>query len=96
MIFEHAQLTLPAGGEPDFLNSYPTVRDNLLAAPGCRSADLHKSVDHPGVYLLRVGWNTLSDHTEVFPETEQGRNVLAILGSLVESVDMIHFDDAIS
>lgn len=92
MIFEHAQLTLPADGEPEFLNSYPGVRDNLLAAPGCRSVDLHKSVDRPGVYLLRVGWNSLSDHTEVFPETDQGRKVLATLGSVVESVDMIHFD----
>lgn len=96
MIFEHAQLTLPAGGEPEFLNSYPAVRENLLAAPGCQSADLHKSVDRPGVYLLRVGWNTLADHTEVFPETEHGRTVLAILGSLVDSVDMIHFDDGTS
>lgn len=92
MIFEHAQLTLPAGGEPEFLDSYPNVRDNLLAAPGCQSVDLHKSIDRQDVYLLRVGWNNLSDHTDVFPETEQGRNVLAILGTLVESVDMIHFD----
>lgn len=91
MIFEHAQLTLPADGEPEFLKSYPGVRDNLRAAPGCRSVDLHKSVDRPDVYLLRVGWDNLSDHTEIFPETDQGRTVLATLGSLVESVDMIHF-----
>jgi heme-degrading monooxygenase HmoA len=94
MIFEHAQLTIPIDGEPAFLESYPGVRDNLLASPGCRSVDLHRSLDRPRVYLLRVGWNSLSDHTEVFPETEQGREVLATLGSHIESVDMIHFDGA--
>lgn len=94
MIFEHAQLTIPLDGEPAFLKSYPDVRDNLLAAPGCLSVDLHRSLDRPRVYLLRVGWNALSDHTDVFPETEQGRAVLGTLGSLVESVDMIHFDGA--
>lgn len=92
MIFEHAQLTIRHDGHEEFHKTYPAIRENLLAATGCRSVDLHRSVDQPQVYLLRVGWNALTDHTEVFPETEQGRNVLALLGPHVESLDMIHFE----
>ncbi|WP_051476590.1 antibiotic biosynthesis monooxygenase [Arthrobacter sp. Br18] len=92
MIYEHAQLTIRPDGHDSFRNTYPAIRENLLAVHGCRSVDLHPSVDQPDIYLLRVGWESLSDHTEVFPETDQGRNVLTLLQSHVTSVEMIHFD----
>ncbi|MBG6181275.1 antibiotic biosynthesis monooxygenase family protein [Arthrobacter sp. CAN_A1] len=92
MIYEHAQLTIHPDGHKEFRTTYPAIRENLLAVQGCRSVDLHPSVDQPEVYLLRVGWDSLSDHTEVFPQTEEGRTVLALLKAHVTSVEMIHFD----
>lgn len=73
MIYEHAELrTLPGAGarlEADFASA----RHLLLQSPGCRSAELLRSVDHPDTYLLRVGWERLEDHTEIFPGTPQGK-----------------------
>ncbi|WP_026536474.1 antibiotic biosynthesis monooxygenase family protein [Arthrobacter sp. H14] len=92
MIYEHAQLTIRPNGHEDFRDTYPAIRENLLEVPGCQSVDLHHSVDQPEVYLLRVGWTALTDHTEVFPATDQGRNVLSLLEAHVESVDMLHFE----
>ncbi|MBP2217623.1 antibiotic biosynthesis monooxygenase [Arthrobacter sp. CAN_C5] len=92
MVYEHAQLTIRPDGHEEFRATYPAIRENLLAVQGCRSVDLHPSVDQPDIYLLRVGWDSLSDHTEVFPDTEQGRTVLALLQVHVTSVGMIHFD----
>ncbi|GGI02212.1 antibiotic biosynthesis monooxygenase family protein [Arthrobacter liuii] len=93
MVFEHAHFTVHEGMGEGFESAYPSVREALLQAPGCQSVALHRSPDRPGVYLLRVRWDTLADHTERFPETEQSRQVLAAIGPFVASSDLIHFEE---
>ncbi|MEV7738066.1 antibiotic biosynthesis monooxygenase family protein [Streptomyces sp. NPDC088921] len=73
MIHEHAELHVRPGAGARLEADFATARHLLLEAPGCRSAELLRSVDHPDTYLLRVGWERLEDHTEVFPETPQAK-----------------------
>lgn len=91
MILEHATLTIRPDGHEAFLAAYPQIRAHLSASRGCRSVDLYPSVDREDVYLLRVTWDTLEDHTEVFPATEHGRAVLTGLQDHVQSIDIVHF-----
>lgn len=91
MLFEHATLTVGQENREGFLQAYPDIQAHLLTAQGCRSVDLYPSVDREDVYLLRVAWDRLEDHTEVFPESEPGRAVLAGLQKYVQSVDVVHF-----
>ncbi|WP_326964179.1 antibiotic biosynthesis monooxygenase family protein [Arthrobacter sp. PL16] len=92
LIIEHATLTIRPDGHEAFLAAFPQVQAHLLASKGCRSVDLHPSVDREAVYLLRVTWDTLEDHTEVFPASEHGRAVLAELQNHAQALDIIHFD----
>jgi quinol monooxygenase YgiN len=92
LIIEHATLTIRPDGHEAFLAAFPQVRAHLLASKGCRSADLHPSVDREEVYLLRVTWDTLEDHTEVFPTSDHGRAVLAELQDHAQALDIIHFE----
>jgi len=91
LILEHATLTIRSDGHEAFLAAYPQLQAHLLASAGCRFVDLYPSVDRPEVYLLRVAWDTLEDHTEHFPASENGRAVLAGLQEHVVSVDVVHF-----
>ncbi|RJT81075.1 hypothetical protein D6T63_07830 [Arthrobacter cheniae] len=91
LILEHATLTIRPDGHEAFLAAFPQIRAHLVASRGCRSVDLYPSVDREDVYLLRVAWDTLEDHTEVFPGSEHGRAVLAELQDHVQSLDIVHF-----
>ena len=92
MILEHARFTIHPGQEHAFEDAYRRIRDTLLRAPGCRSAQLHRSAEHEGVYLLRVGWDTVAHHTEQFPETDEGKEVIATFAPFLADADVAHFN----
>lgn len=79
MILEHAELTTAPGAGPGLDAELPALRAALLAAPGCRSVELLRSVDQPDTRLLVVAWEQLTDHTERFPTTPQADLVRAVL-----------------
>lgn len=92
MIIEHAKFTIHPGQEHAFEDAYRSVRATLLLAPGCRSAQLHRSAEQQGVYLLQVGWDTVANHTEQFPDTDQGKDVIATFAPFLAAADVAHFD----
>jgi quinol monooxygenase YgiN len=92
MIFEHAQFTIYPGLEVAFEKAYPRIREVLLRAPGCRSAQLHRSADHTNVYLLRVGWDSVAHHTEHFPSTLEGKEVVSAFKPFLAAADVTHFE----
>ena len=92
MIYEHAELRINPGTEEEFLKETAAVRSLLLAARGCHSVELQASVDIPGTYLLRVGWQSIEDHTVVFPGTAQAEDLYKILlAHCVEAPHVVHF-----
>ena len=94
MIYEHAHLVIDSAKVTEFESAAPDARKALLDAPGCREVSIFRSVDQPGTYLLRVGWDRIEDHLEVFPTTPQARTLgEAIAGFFAEAPLVIHFDD---
>lgn len=80
MIVEHAEFQVTRGAGVPFEEAYEQVRTLLLSADGCRSVAMLPSVDVADTYLLRVEWERLADHTEVFAaslEAERLRKALA-------------------
>lgn len=93
MIYEHAKFVVTPGREKEFEAAYLSVRETLESAPGCESAELIRSVDRPATFLLRVGWQQLADHTEVFPRTPQAKKMGLVLKEfLAERVDVVHYE----
>lgn len=92
MILEHAKLTIYPGQERAFEDAYRSVRGTLLLAPGCHSARLHRSAEQQSVYLLQVGWDTVAHPTEQFPDTDQGKEVIAAFAPFLAAADVAHFD----
>lgn len=80
MIIEHAEFQVTRGAGAAFEEAYEQIRPLVLNAQGCRFVALLPSVDVADTYLLRVGWDRLADHIEVFaasPEAERLREVIA-------------------
>jgi hypothetical protein len=55
----------------------------------------HRSLDRPGTYLLRVGWDRIEDHIATFPGTPQAILLAKTIGGyFTEEPMVIHFEDA--
>jgi quinol monooxygenase YgiN len=92
MIYEHALLTVEAADTEKFERAVPAARAALLDAPGCREVSVRRSVDRPGAYLLKVGWDRIEDHLEVFPATPQAARLVDAIGSFfAKEPEVIHF-----
>lgn len=92
MIYEYAELRVHPGAGVRLETDFAKARHLLLAAPGCRSAELLRSVDHFETYLLRVGWERLEDHTEVFPKTPQAKDFAeAVAPHCVAKPRVVHY-----
>ncbi|MCR3721984.1 MULTISPECIES: antibiotic biosynthesis monooxygenase family protein [Prauserella salsuginis group] len=80
VIVEHAEFRVLPGRGAELEAAFARISDLLLGAQGCHGAELLHSVDHEDTYLLRVWWENLEDHTEVFARTEAGMSLAAVLG----------------
>lgn len=93
MIYEHVYLAIDPARAKEFEQALQAGRGHLLAAPGCREVSVSRSVDRPGVYLLRVGWNRIEDHLEVFPATPHAARLAEAIGGFFrEEPTIVHFD----
>ncbi|GAA2345936.1 antibiotic biosynthesis monooxygenase family protein [Streptomyces violaceusniger] len=93
MIYEHARLTIDPADAEKFEQAVPAGREALLSAPGCREVSFLRSVDQPGVYLLKVGWDSITDHLEVFPTTPQAARLADAIASFwTKAPEVIHFN----
>ena len=63
MVVEHAQISVVPGREEEFVAAFPDALAVISRAEGFEWAELHRVVERPSVFLLRVGWRTLEDHT---------------------------------
>lgn len=95
MIYEYAHLRIAAAGRVAFESATPEARKILLSAVGCRDVQISKSVDEPGLYLLKVGWDSIEDHLDRFPGSEQGAALDRLIGGLFAAdPDVTHFHES--
>jgi quinol monooxygenase YgiN len=73
VIEEHARFQIDPANSSEFESALDAAIAIMLTAEGCVDARSSRSVDREGVYLLRVVWRQLIDHTEKFPASEQAR-----------------------
>ncbi len=81
MVLESALLDVLPGREDEFLAAFTEARPLISVQRGFRSLELRRCLDagRTSRFLLQVGWETLTDHTEGFrrsPEYERWRALL--------------------
>lgn len=94
-VVEHAHLMITPGREAEFEAAFLGAHSILTGAAGCREAELFRDSEEPGSYLLRVRWETLKDHLEVFPASEAGAEFGSKVAHFFASAPQVrHFDAA--
>ena len=83
------------GREEEFEAAYLGAEPLLTGSAGCLGAGLFRDSEEPGSYLLRVRWEKLTDHTEMFPASADGQKFVSIVGPFFASPPTVrHFDAA--
>jgi heme-degrading monooxygenase HmoA len=83
MIIEHADLTIVAGREEEFVQAFPAARDIISAADGFHWLELLRGVEHPSTFLLLVGWESLEAHLQGFRESERFVQWRGVIGEFL-------------
>ena len=67
MILEHADITIPVGKNAEFEEAIQRgIATVISKAKGFVDATVHKGIESPERYILRIHWNTLENHTVDF------------------------------
>lgn len=94
MVVEHAHLKITAGREQEFEAAFLDAEPILAGAAGCLGAALFRDSEEPASYLLRVRWEELKDHLEVFPTSDAGAEFASkVAHFFAEAPSVRHFDD---
>lgn len=94
MVVEYALLTIEPDAVDTFEERIPAAREILLSSPGCRSVTFLHSVDRPEVFLMKVGWDRIEDHLEVFAGSELAPRLAGVIGELFAEAPVVaHFTE---
>lgn len=70
MVTEFAQIEVKPGLEQSFIEGVEKSRPLFLAATGCHSMGLQRSIEEPEKFLLMVQWERVEDHMVHFRQSE--------------------------
>lgn len=91
MIYEQATLQVAPEKADAFEAAIASSSPGFKAAQGCRSLALEAVIEHPGRYVLRIGWDAVEDHTETFVKSDAFAAFRELVGPfLTAAPDVIH------
>ena len=93
MIFEVNEIRVAPGDGPAFEAAFAKAKALLLRVAGCRLVELLRSLEQPGRYQVRVGWERLADHVDLYPGTAEAAQVRALLSPLIAGAERGHFEE---
>jgi quinol monooxygenase YgiN len=66
IVYEIAEIDVRPGEEIAFEAAVVKAAPLFKKAKGCRSLELHRTVERPSTYRLFVAWDSVEDHTVSF------------------------------
>lgn len=85
MIVEIAQIEIKQGLESEFEANVTKAAPLFQRAKGCRSMELHRSIEMPQRYRLFVEWDTLDNHIVDFRQSADFQEWRRLVGHCFES-----------
>jgi heme-degrading monooxygenase HmoA len=96
VIYEIAELKIKSELENDFLTAAKKAVPFFKSAQGCESFELSRCIETPNEFVLRVGWQTLENHTIDFRESDNFQKWRALVSDFFDEAPKVkHVDIAI-
>lgn len=91
MIFEQATIQVAPENAEGFEAAIAKSTPLFQNAEGCQSLALERIIEHPGRYVLRIGWTSVEVHTETFVKSDSFNAFRDLAGPFMTAApDVIH------
>ncbi len=96
MVYEMAHIEVIEGKQAEFEAGFAKAVPLFLRARGCHGVELHKTIEAPNRYVLKVRWDTVEDHMVHFRESDDFQEWRKLVGPFFAgSPDMYHTQVAV-
>jgi heme-degrading monooxygenase HmoA len=92
MVIESARIRVVPGREAEFVGVIESVSALFQGAAGFEGASIHRCIEEPSLFELRVRWSRIEDHMEGFRGSEAFAAWRDAVGPyFAEAPEVIHF-----
>ncbi len=96
MITEIATLTIDSAKAADFEAAVLAAAPHFKSSEGCHGMSLEKVIETPGVYNLRVLWETVDHHMVTFRASDNFQQWRALAGPFFTEAPKVVHGEAVS
>jgi quinol monooxygenase YgiN len=65
MVTEFAEIEVKPGMEQQFRDGVESCKPLFARAPGCHGLELHRSIEHPQLFMLLIKWDAVQNHVDM-------------------------------
>jgi hemoglobin len=93
MIVEYIRYRVPTERGDELEDAYRSAAASLDASPHCQRYEVSRCVDEPGVYVVRIEWDSAEGHMSGFRSSPEFREFFAAVRPFVDQIEeMRHYE----
>jgi quinol monooxygenase YgiN len=93
MIVEYIRYELPEAQKQAFEAAYAVGQESLRASPHCHAWELSQCSEAPGVYILRIEWESATAHLDGFRKSPEFGPFLKAVRPYIDFIkEMRHYE----
>ena len=93
MIVEYIRYRVSEERTPGFEAAYRRAGSSLDASPHCQRYEVAGCTQEPGVYIVRIEWDSAEGHLAGFRRGSDFRSFFGAVGPFVENIEEMHHYD---
>ena len=93
MIVEYIRYRVPEDSGHDFEDAYRRAAASLDASPHCQSFEVAGCTEEPGVYIVRIEWDSAEGHLAGFRTSPEFRSFFSVVRPYVGNIEEMHHYD---
>lgn len=90
MVIEYIRYSVPAARHDEFVEAYREASAELSASPHCLAYELSRCHEEPGLYVMRIEWDSLTGHVQGFRGSSEFKSFLAKVRPFFEQIQEMH------
>ena len=93
MIVEYVRYRVPQESSSAFEDAYRRAGASLEASPHCQHYEVAACTEEPGVYIVRIEWDSAEGHLAGFRTSPEFRTFFSAVRPYVSNIEEMHHYD---
>jgi hemoglobin len=93
VIVEYVRYRVPDAGSGAFEEAYRRAASSLEASPNCLRYEVAGCTEEPGVYIVRIEWDSAEGHLAGFRRSAEFQTFFQAVRPFVDNIEEMHHYD---